>query len=66
LAKLSIPILGMRIFTGLDLEAQALAQKTVGDQIAKLESENHWRPCWSQQTTKAASFKLLSAAARIG
>ena len=38
--KLSIPPQGMHIFLGLDLQAQSTAQKTVHDQLAKLEQEN--------------------------
>jgi penicillin-binding protein 1B len=40
LASLSIPTDGMKIYMGLDLEAQASAQKSVFEQLAKLESES--------------------------
>jgi penicillin-binding protein 1B len=38
--SLSIPVSGMKIFTGINLEAQVQAQKSVRDQLVKLEADN--------------------------
>jgi penicillin-binding protein 1B len=65
LQALSIPFDGKKIFTGLQLEAQVQAQKSVRDQLARLESDN--------KTVKALKAKgktleavLMSADNRTG